>query len=386
MRTKTEYGNEADPADRQPESSDLIAQLRNHELLTHEREAALAKQVRMGRTAARLKTETYPRDEDPHVRNSQCRRMESFAREKASNDETGWGQDCLEALPPDGVPADSNWWNMLIETGRTAADEMTRCNQRMVIKYASEYRWSGVEIEDLVQEGNLGLAVAIERFDERRGYRFTTYANWWIRQSLSQGVMDRGRTIRVPKHAYANIRLIRDTEDQLAEELGRTPSNEEIAEASGMALKNVVMTKDIAHDAVSLDQELSSGEPGWSDGKGATIKDTLEQQTVPGPEYRSIMKETRSEVRRALDQLRPKARQVIERRYGIRTSHEEAGPLEPEDDIGPDPATRGTVAREMGLSSERIRQIENQGIKELKDIMLYDGLELYLQSAGMTGS
>lgn len=380
MASRTGYDNETDSSGQQAETSDLVAQLRNHELLTPEQESSLTKQARMARTTTRLKSEIAPDDHGVAVTNGQCRRIERLARKTAANDDTGWGADCLEALPPKGVTADERWWNNLLSAGREAADEMTRCNQRMVIKYANEFRWSGLEIEDLVQEGNLGLAVAIEKFDERRGYRFTTYANWWIRQALGRGVADRGRTIRVPQHAYAEIRLIRETEEQLTEQVGRIPSNEEIAATSGLALKKVVLMKDIVHDAMSLDQKLGNPEEGWSGASGMTVKDTLEQQTVPGPEYRSIMTETRSEVRHALDQLRPRERRVIERRYGIRSREEQASL---EDDDVPDPATRTAIGREMGLTSERIRQIENQAIADLRQLILRDGLELYLQSAGL---
>src|ERR671911_2237253 len=228
-----------------------------------------------------------------------------------------------------------------------ARNRLIEKNLRLVVSIAKKSRGRGLSFEDLIQEGNIGLMKAVGKFDSERGFRFATYATWWIRQSIQRAVADKGRTIRIPAHISEKMRKMARTYNELSAELARAPSDEAVAERLGWSVENIRKVKDAMPDATtSLNQPLTS-DRGTSE-LGEIIEDERSSDT-PG----TVMSELEtSQLGEVIDRLPERYRYVLVRRYGL-------------DDK--DPATLAELADELELSRERIRQLQLKAVHMLKN-------------------
>jgi RNA polymerase primary sigma factor len=240
-----------------------------------------------------------------------------------------------------------------IDLGRRAreGDESARSNLiernlRLVIPIAKKYRGKGLPFGDLIQEGNIGLMRAADKFDPEKGFRFSTYATWWIRQAIQRAIADKGRTIRVPVHMGEKIRKMARTYNELSVRLEREPTDEEVAERLGWDVDRVKDVKSAIPDATSLNQPLSSDE--GSSELGDLVEDERESGVV-SEVVREL--ETRRLVE-SVERLPERQRRVLARRYGL---------------DGEKPSTLAELSEELAVSRERIRQLQREAERALRD-------------------
>jgi RNA polymerase primary sigma factor len=246
---------------------------------------------------------------------------------------------------------------LIIEDGWQAREHLIRANARLVISIAKRYTGRGVPFLDLVQEGNIGLMRAAKKFEFRRGYKFSTYATWWIRQAITRAIAEQSRTIRLPVHMSDQILRMKRIQHQLQQSMGRIPSNEELAEALEVPMDKLEYMTEVAQQPISLQTPLREDED-------ESLGEFIEDANAPDPEESAIKLVMDSDLRVILGHLPPRELRVLQLRFGLDSGQS---------------LTLNEVGRKMGITRERVRQLESQALARLRSPEVKGKLHAYVE-------
>jgi RNA polymerase primary sigma factor len=234
--------------------------------------------------------------------------------------------------------------NELVRKGRAARDRLTISNLRLVVSIAKRYMNRGLSFLDLIQEGNMGLMKAVEKFDYTRGYKFSTYATWWIRQAITRAIADQSRTIRVPVHMIETVRELNRVKREYIQSHGSAPTLEDLSELTGMSIDKIKKVESVSQYTASLERPIG-------DEDEDTLGDFIEDPSSPSPTKETFRMFLREQLSRALEQLDEREREILKLRYGLEDGH---------------PRTLKDVSLKFNITRERVRQIEIKAIEKLK--------------------
>ena len=247
-----------------------------------------------------------------------------------------------------------DWWKTIESAGRDAGEDLTNSNLRLVVSIARKYQNRGLPMLDLVQEGNLGLMRAVEKFDSHRGFKFSTYATWWVRQAVTRALADQGRTIRLPVHIVERLQQLGSAERELHRRLDRDATPAEIADELGWTLETVEALLQQRQHTVSLETPVGEEE--------STLEDFIQDTGGWATDEMAIRMVTRQNVVEAMQDLPPRLRLVLTLRFGFFDDR---------------PRTLEEVGRELGVTRERVRQLERQALDRLRGSSLLPSLAEY---------
>ena len=251
----------------------------------------------------------------------------------------------------------------LVRSGLRARERFMQCNLQLVVHVAKKYenrRRKSLEIMDLIQEGNMGLMKAVEKFEYRRGYKFSTYATWWIRQAITRSIADQARTIRIPVHMIETINKLMRVQKQLVQEYGREPSPEEIAEEIHLPVERVRAVLKMAQQPISLQAPVG-------DSDDTSFGDFIEDKAADNPMEEAGFSMLKDKIKDVLDTLTEREREVLEQRFGLKDGYSR---------------TLEEVGRQFQVTRERIRQIEAKALRKMRHPTRIRKLEGFIELPG----
>ena len=282
---------------------------------------------------------------DGQVKNAELKNIDSLiGSDVGTDDPVKVFLKDIGKIPLLSADEETNLAKLMSSGDEDAKKRLTEANLRLVVAIAKRYVGRGMQLLDLIQEGNLGLMKAVEKFDYTKGFRFSTYATWWIRQAITRAIADQARTIRIPVHMVETINKLARTNRVLVQKLGRDPTPEELAEEMGLPVERVMEIQRISQDPVSLEMPVGEEED-------SHLGDFLEDEKSKAPQDLAEAGMLREQLASVLNTLTPREEMVIRLRYGLDDAH---------------PRTLEDVGKEFGVTRERIRQIEAKALRKLR--------------------